>query len=475
VSRGSAWSSDSSARSTSLRRATLLVLLLGLVAAGPAAARAPAVAPLPPLQTAIVDPDAFGGADAALELTRAANAGATVIKVPLFWNSVAPATEPARFTPSDPDDPSYNWGAMDAELKLVESHGLTPLVYVSSAPTWAMRPLDGFPRADPQQFGAFALAAVKRYSGASGLPRVRYWEAWNEPNKVPGPTAKASAPGWYREIVNAFATSVHTRPGNLVVAGGLAPFGISTALAPLTFMRGVLCLKPACNDAVHFDIWSTNPYTAGGPTHHAVRPDDVSIADLPKMKAVLDAADAAGHVVSAAPVRFWVTEFSWDSDPPDPAGVPTQLEGRWVAEALYRMWTDGVSLVTWFTIRDHPITTSPYQSGLYYAGTTPQGDRPKPALTAFRFPFVAYAGGGRISVWGRTPTSKTASVAVEQRTGSRWTRVATLRADAAGIFSADLRTGLKGPLRAVVTQPRATSLPFSLVRPPDATYQPFGT
>jgi hypothetical protein len=434
-----------------------------------------AVTPLRPLQTAIVDPDAFGGADAGLELGRAADAGATVIKVPLFWNSVAPATRPAHFTPSDPNDPSYNWSAMDAELKLLKAHGLTPLVYVSGPPTWAMRSFDGVARAEAKQFGAFALAAVKRYSGSGGLPRVRYWEAWNEPNKVPGPQFKASAPTWYRGIVNAFATSVHSQPGNLVVAGGLAPFGISTAAAPLAFMRSLLCVKPACKSAVHFDVWSTDPYSAGGPSHHAVRPNDVSVADLPKMKAVLDAGVSAGHVVSTVPVRFWVTEFSWDSNPPDPAGVPAKLEGRWVAEALYRMWTDGVSLVTWFNIRDHPIVSSPYQSGLYYAGATPQSDRPKPALTAFRFPFVAYADHGQISVWGRTPTSRTGPVAVEQRTGSGWKRVATLRANGVGIFSADLRTGLKGPLRAVVSRSNATSLAFSLVRPPDATYQPFGT
>src|SRR5206468_9026200 len=127
--------------------------------------------------------------------------------------------------------------------------------------------------------------------------------AWNEPNKVPNREYKPSAASWYRTMVNTFAASVHTHAGNEVVAGGLAPFGISTAVAPLAFMRSLLCVSPGrhphatCSASLHFDIWSTDPYTAGGPTHHATRADDVSIGDLPEMKAVLDAGVAARHVV----------------------------------------------------------------------------------------------------------------------------------------------------------------------------------
>jgi hypothetical protein len=442
-----------------------------------------AEAPRRPLQTAFVDPEAFGGPDAALELSRARAAGASVIKVPLFWDIVARRTKPREFDPADPSDRAYDWTSVDTSLRSVRAHGLTPLVYVSSAPSWAKRTIGGTERADPKQFAAFTLAAVRRYSGATaGLPRVRLWQAWNEPNKVPGRQFKNSAAPWYRMMVNAFAASVYTRPGNLVVAGALAPFGHSTVVAPLKFMRELLCVSTGksphatCNDRVRFDVWTTHPYTAGGPTHHALRPNDVSLGDLPEMKAVLDAGIAARHVVSKQRPLFWVTEFSWDSKPPDPAGVPAALEGRWVAEALYRMWNAGVSLVTWFTIRDHPVGTSPYQSGLYFAGPTAARDRPKPALTAFHFPFVAFRHPGKVFVWGRTPSSAAERVTVEQRGASGWRRVATLRADGAGIFSAQLRLTGKGPLRARASSPQTTtSLPFSLARPPDRVYQPFGT
>src|SRR5262249_56041801 len=131
-----------------------------------------------------------------------------------------------------------------------------------------------------------------------------------------------------------------------------------------------------------------DPYTAGGPSHKTAKPDDISIGELPRMKSVLDAALRSGHVDSTQPVGFWVTEFAWDSNPPDPGGVPLALEGRWVADALHRMWTAGVSLVTWFSLRDQPLRTSPYQSGLYFLGSSFAPDRPKPAPPPFPFPFL---------------------------------------------------------------------------------------
>lgn len=458
-------------------RSALCVLVLASAAV---AASTAAAAPARPLQTAFVDPVEFTSPTADLALARAAKAGASAIKVPLFWNTVAPAKRPAHFRPADANEPAYNWKGLDTELRLVQSHGLEPIVYIAGPPTWAIRKLDGLQRVDPSEYARFASAAVRRYSGETqGQPRVRYWEAWNEPNKVPGPEYKPGAADWYREMVNAYAASVHSESGNVVIAGGLAPFGISTAVAPLAFMRELLCVSsgarphPTCAGRVHFDIWSTDPYTAGGPTHHAYRKDDVSLGDLPDMKAVLDAGVRLRRIVSTQPVRFWVTEFSWDSNPPDPAGVPAALEGRWVAEALYRMWSDGVSLVTWFTLRDQPVHTSPYQSGLYFRGSSLAGDRPKPALTAFRFPFVAFVRSSKVFVWARAPAQKGGTVSVEQHASSGWRRVAVLHANAVGIVSATLTTKGRGSLRARIGGD--TSLPFSLVPPPDHVYQPFGS
>jgi hypothetical protein len=141
------------------------------------------------------------------------------------------------------------------------------------------------------------------------------------------------------------------------------------------------------------------------------------------------------------------------------------------------MWISGVSLVTWFLIEDYP-SPSKFQSGLYYHSPSLASARPKPLLTAFRFPFVAYRDKKTVTVWGRNATSTDALVTVQLARGAHgpWRTVARIHANASGVFRADLR--LKAPtkdwLRA--TAPGSgTSLAFSLTRPKDPRIDPWGS
>jgi hypothetical protein len=193
------------------------------------------------------------------------------------------------------------------------------------------------------------------------------------------------------------------------------------------------------------------------------------------MRRMLDAAVRSGRVVSRAKPRFWVTEFSWDSSPPDPIAVPADLHARWVAEGLYRMWQAGVSLVTWFSLRDEPLEVSEFQSGLYLrVGATYAAARPKRSLRAFRFPFVAFPSRGGVLVWGRTPGSRPGAVLVERRAGARWKRVARLTTNRYGIFTRRFGGRLAGPFRARLANGTDTSVPFSLTRPREIQVWPFG-
>jgi hypothetical protein len=116
------------------------------------------------------------------------------------------------------------------------------------------------------------------------------------------------------------------------------------------------------------------------------------------MRALLLAEKRRARLSRADGPLFWVTEFSWDTQPPDPKGVPQRLHARWVAEALFRMWRAGVSAVMRFRLQDDRLRMSPYQSGFF----TTNGHA-KHSLKAFRFPFVAFDRKDAVSVWGRTP------------------------------------------------------------------------
>jgi len=432
-----------------------------------------------------------------LAYRRVAAAGASVVRILVVWRDVAPATLPTSWKPSDPADPSYDWTSLDAEVKMAAADGLQPLLTILEAPDWAQAgppvPAPNSRLPDPQAFAQFATAAARRYGGAfDGLPRVRYWQAWNEPNLslylVPQlANRKPVSPAWYRGMLNAFAAAVHgVHADNVVVAGGLAPFRDNTTdvvtqnkdWGPLSFMRSLLCLsaslRPTCSDPVSFDAWAQHPYTSGGPTHHAVLPNDVSLGDLPKVTRVLDAAVRYGHIRSSGPVRFWVTEFSWDTKPPDPQGVPALLARRWVAEALYRMWADGVSLVTWLMLRDDPPATSYLQSGLYYDGTSFATDKPKPLLAAFRFPVVGLQSAHGVYVWGRAPGGRAGSVIVQYRSSGGWRRLAAVKTDRYGIFQAQYALPFSGWVRATLPGAATASPPFQLANVPDHFYNPFG-
>ena len=402
----------------------------------------------------------------------------------------------------------YDWASIDRQVRQAKSSGIEPFVYVQTAPRWAQADVckkgDGACRPSPSALADFMTAAGRRYAGGyRGLPRVRYWQIWNEPNlniylAPQSAGGEQGSPDWYRDMVNAAARALHTvHADTIVIAGGLAPFGSDSndggagpsyqeRIRPLEFMRRMLCMsddaKPVatCSEKSEFDVWAHNPYTYGGPTHHAFNPDDVSIGDLGDMRRLLRAAETAGHISSRRKVDFWVTEFSYDAKPADPNGLPAGLHARWTSEALYRMWQNGVSLVTWFLLRDEPFPGHMFQSGLYYRGSNGiASDKPKLALRAFRFPFVAFRQKTRaITYWGRTPASTTKAVVVEQRQGSGWRRLATPNVDRYGIFQGRIdgaQVRGSGALRARLVDRSDVSLPFSLTVPKDFRFCPWGS
>lgn len=397
----------------------------------------------------------YNTADRAVWLDRTLDEGGSIVRIMPAWSSIAPDSRPTGFAAADPADPAYRWEAADGAVRDAASRGLGILFSLSGAPPWAQgahRPADagGTWRPDPQELAAFATAAARRYSGrfpdperpGESLPRVRYWQIWNEPNLTSnlspqwvrsGKRYTAVSPGVYRDLLNAgYAAIKAVDKTNFVVAAGTAPFGDPTPggrrIAPVDFWRKLYA------KSVHLDAVSHHPYSVGGPERRALNPDDVAVPDLGKLKRVLRTAQRSGHVLPRGPKPFWVTEISWDSSPPDPYGVPEATHARWVAGALYELWRQGVSVVTWFQIRDQhpdPSYAATNQSGVFF-----EDGRPKLAATAFRFPFIAHRRNGRVAYWGRAPEK--ATILLQRRAPSGWRTVRAVKRRGDGLFHGTL-------------------------------------
>lgn len=402
------------------------------------------------------------------------------VRLPVGWNSIAPS-KPAD--PTDPNDPSYNWSGIDSRINSIQSRGMEPILVLYTVPGWAQPQ----PRLSPDitQYAHFVEAVARRYSGDAGQrPRIRYFQIWNEPNLKLFWDDTATK---YRSLLNAAypaIKSVHS--DNVVIGGSTAPFDAPKSTytyGPFPFMRTVLCMSggshphPTCHSKAKFDVWAHHPYTSGGPNHHAASRNSASLGDLKRMHSLLLAAKRAGHVATPGTPGFWVTEFDWDTKPPDPGGVPVARHARWTAEAMYRMWEAGVSTMIWFKLRDDPKIGSwggSFQGGIYYRTTSLyKNEKAKPVASVLRFPFVAVPEAGRISVWGRTPSSSSRRVTIQLRKGKRWIKTASVQAGSHGIFRLRLKGRHGKTMRAVVSG-YAPSHPFTAVSTKDVPVNPFG-
>ena len=435
-------------------------------------------------------------------MTQAHSAGAQFLRIVIPWRAVAPRNKPDNWNPSDPGDPAYEWRETDERLSKAVAAGFIPFGLVTESPSWAERcnreAASSTCNPNPDAFADFAHAAAVRYSGNfNNLPRIQYWQPINEPNLslffTPqyGENGKPLSPDLYRVLLNRFSAAVKgVDPSNLVVGGGLGPIAVRPyTIGPMQFTRQLLCMegtkkpkktKGSCEGGVHFDIFDIHPYTTGGPNHKG-RGNDVQMGDLGKLQTLLKAASRGGRIVtSSRSVPLWITEFSWDTKPPDPGGLAMKIASRWAVEAMFRAWQAGVSAFFWYSLYDDPPQPSykgSIQSGLYLTGATVAENTPKEILFAYRFPFVAYAEKKGLSYWGRTFNGLPGTVRIQTFDKGKWHKIASAQASAGGIFKGLVRGNAygadkKGAVRAVfVGEP---SLPFKMRPVKEFIQPPFG-
>lgn len=402
--------------------------------------------------------------------------GGRLAQIEVDWGTYEPNAPAGTRGLGNPSNPAYpNWSQLDTIVEtLVEAH-VQPVMLVTDAPAWAqanngaLATTQGYEPNDRALRG-FMQAMATRYDGhhtdAQGqtLPRVRYYQDWAEAN-----LSVKLAPQWtrkkghwvntgatlYRNMLNAFYAGVKAAvPSDKVIFSGLESYGDLPGtrmgrVSPVTFLENVMCLnarlQKVCKTPVHFDILAADPYDVSSPTTHARNANDASAPDLGRLTRVLQAGLRSKTVLPRSHKPLWVTEFGYDSDPPNPDGaLPLAKQARWMDLGFYTFWKEGVSTVLWYLIRDQAgddyATT--YYSGIYFYNATK-----KPSFTAYQFPLVVAADGARAQVWGVAPA--TGSVRVQHRVGRHWRTVLSFHRRAGAVFAGHVPLHAKGAYRAV--------------------------
>ena len=399
--------------------------------------------------------------------------GVDWVRVTAGWSIIAPeprsATRP-RFDATDPAAyPDGAWDRLDRLDRMARRRGLRLAIDIAFwAPRWAVGRASR--QADRQRdtiavdaYADFAEAVARRY------PRAVAFTVWNEPNHnafllaqwtrpAPGAGWRPAAPHLYRAMVQAAVPRIRARaPDAVVLIGATSSVGSERGsgpddrMAPLTFLREMACvdarLRPLTRpDCVPFsplpgDGWSHHPYSLElAPWQPDPRPDNVRMADLGRLTALLSRLHALGRTREDLPL--YLTEAGYQTTPPDPtAPVSIAEQARWLPEAeqIARAHPQ-VRSVAQFLVRDLPrrpgasarAQWSDYQSGLRF-----ENGQPKPAHAAFALALVARRSGERrVSFWGlvRPGAGRRAARITVHEGGERWREIARLRTGADGTF-----------------------------------------
>jgi hypothetical protein len=295
---------------------------------------------------------------------------------------------------------------------------------------------------------AFAVAVAKRY------PWVRLWEVWNEPNLRR--FLKPNSPRLYvQRLLNPTYAALHRlRSRNRVAGGATSPRATASGMSPVRFMRGMRAAH------ARLDAYSHHPY----PVTRGERPSGFARGVCRYCKGVLTLANLpvllreVGTDFGAK--RIWLTEYGYQSNPPDRSGVSRRVQAQYLAEAALRARRARfVDVLIHFMVKDERRLAG-WQSGLFTASGAI-----KPAFNSFMLPIVqASRSGSRTTVWGQVrPGSGRRVYRLQRFSRGHWVSVGHPRpTDARGSYTRVVRAARGTRVRIVVPALKAASRPLVL-------------
>ena len=406
--------------------------------------------------------------------------GVGVVRVTLAWSTVAPAMRPPGFNPVLPASyPAANWSIYDQIVRDAHADGITvDFSLTGPAPLWAAgggQPAPGHYgewKPSAAAFGQFVEAVATRYSGSydpisdtiargnsDDLPRVSFWELWNEPNfgedlapqAIKGSTVPTSAPA-YRALLDAgwrgLGITGHGRDtiliGNLDARGSNGksrpgqPQGLPGNFGqtkPLQFLRTLYCVSstyaelrgaaaatvgcpttsagsrqfrtahPALFRASGF---ADHPYPVNLPPTRAssADPDFTEFSELPRLASTLDRLVR----IYAAPTRFPIynNEYGYITNPPNNSSshfVSPATAATYTNWAEYLSWRNSrIASTMQYLLYDPNPTKNVPEFGGFASGLIFYGGARKPGYNAYRLPLflpvTSTRSGGSLEVWG---------------------------------------------------------------------------
>jgi hypothetical protein len=392
--------------------------------------------------------------------------GVGVIRVSLHWDSIAPIQRSSAFHAADPA--AYpGWGAYDEIVQDARDDGIVvDLSLGGPVPQWATGSgtpasggFGGVWKPSASAFKQFVQAAATRYSGTynpalgtsvpgdpNDLPRVSFWEIWNEPNfggdlapqAIKGSTVPTS-PAMYRSLLDAgwsaLQSTGHGRDtiviGNLDARGQSGkpgkgrPQGLPGnfgATKPLQFVRTLYCVNsdykqlrggaaaavacptnaagsrrfrsahPALFRATGF---ATHPYPVNRPPTEAnsADPDYTEFSNLPRFASILDRLQRLYG--SRTHFRIYNNEYGYITNPPNASLTALNPHGQFVSPSTAAGYMNWAEYLSWrnpriastmqYLLYDPNPREAP-EFGGFASGLIFYGGTRKPGYDAYRLP-----------------------------------------------------------------------------------------